>query len=105
MDMDLVVVFAFVSTIVLIITGGIVLFPLSRKLAYFLEQAARDRADRLAGGVGEALPGTAPNDRLLQTLSDLQDQVGQIAERQAFTEQLLERRLENPDREADRLKE
>lgn len=105
MDMDLVVVFAFVSTIVLIITGGIVLFPLSRKLAYFLEQAARDRADRLAGGVGEALPGTAPNDRLLQTLSDLQDQVGQIAERQAFTEQLLERRLENPDREAGRLKE
>ncbi|WP_420616570.1 hypothetical protein [Candidatus Palauibacter sp.] len=105
MDMDLVVVFAFVSTIVLIITGGIVLFPLSRKLAYFLEQAARDRADRLAGGVGEDLPGTAPNDRLLQTLSDLQDQVGQIAERQAFTEQLLERRLENPDREAGRLKE
>jgi hypothetical protein len=100
MDMDLVVVFAFVSTIVLIITGGIVLFPLSRRLAYFLEQAARDRADRLAGGVHEALPGPAANDRLLQTLSDLQDQVGQIAERQAFTEQLLERRLEDPDHEA-----
>lgn len=100
MDMDLVVVFAFVSTIVLIITGGIVLFPLSRRLAYFLEQAARDRADRLADGVHEALPGPAANDRLLQTLSDLQDQVGQIAERQAFTEQLLERRLEDPDHEA-----
>lgn len=104
MDMDLVVVFAFVSTIVLIITGGIVLFPLSRKLAYFLEQAARDRADRLADGVQGALPGPAANDRMLQTLSELQDQVGQIAERQAFTEQLLERRLEDPDREADRVR-
>lgn len=102
MDMDLVVIFTFISTIVLIITGGVVLFPISRKLAYFLEQATRDRADRLAGGVREALPGPAANDRLLQTLSELQDQVGQIAERQAFTEQLLERRRDDPDREADR---
>ena len=98
MDMDLVVIFAFISTIVLIITGGIVLFPISRKLAHFLEQAARDRAGRLAEGVQEALPDPAATDGLRQALSHLQDQVGQIAERQAFTEQLLERRLEGPDR-------
>lgn len=103
MDMDLVVIFAFISTIVLIITGGVVLFPISRKLGYFLEQATRERADRLPGGAKEALPGPAANDRLVRTLSDLQDQVGQLAERQAFTEQLLERRLDDPDREADRL--
>lgn len=103
MDMDLVVIFAFISTIVLIITGGIVLFPISRKLAYFLEQATRERADRLAGGVREALPGPAADDRVLRTLSDLRDQVEQLAERQAFTEQLLERRPEDRDREADRL--
>ncbi len=105
MDMDLVVIFAFVSTIVLIITGGIVLFPISRKLGYFLEQATRERADRLASGVKEALPGPAANDRLLQTLSDLQDQVGQIAERQGFTEQLLEHRREDPERTAGRMGE
>lgn len=105
MDMDLLVGFAGLATIVLIITGGIVLFPLSRKLGYLLEQAARDRADRLAGGVQDALPGPAANDRVLQTLSELQDQVGQIAERQAFTEQLLERRLENPDRTSGRMGE
>lgn len=101
MDMDLLVGFAGLATIVLIITGGIVLFPLSRKLGYLLEQAARDRADRLAHGAQGALPDPAANDRVLQTLSELQDQVGRIAERQAFTEQLLERRLEDPDREAD----
>ena len=103
MDMDLVVIFTFISTMVLIITGGVVLFPISRKLAYFLEQATRDRADRLAGRVREALPGPAADDRVLQALSDLQDQVGQLAERQAFTEQLLERRPEDRDPEANRL--
>ncbi|MYG49816.1 MAG: hypothetical protein F4164_10725 [Gemmatimonadales bacterium] len=103
MDMNLVVIFTFISTIVLIITGGIVLFPISRKLAYFLEQATRERADRLAGRVQEALPGSAANERLLRALSDLHDQVGQLAERQAFTEQLLERRGEEGGREADRL--
>ncbi|MCZ0934647.1 MAG: hypothetical protein OXJ54_05635 [Gemmatimonadetes bacterium] len=101
MDMDLVVIFAFISAIVLIITGGVVLLPISRKLGYFLEQAARDRAGRLGGGAKETLPGPAANDRLLQTLSDLQDQVGQLAERQAFTEQLLERRPGDRDRETD----
>ena len=101
MDMDLVVIFAFVSMVVLIVTGGVVLFPISRRLGYFLEQATRERADRLAGGVREALSGPAANDRLLRALSELQDQVAQLAERQAFTEQLLEHRPEDRDREVD----
>ncbi|WP_419162114.1 hypothetical protein [Candidatus Palauibacter sp.] len=96
MDMDLVVIFGFVTSLVLIITGGIVLYPISRKLGYFLEEAARERADRLSGRIQEALPDSAANDRVNQALSDLQDQIGHLAERQAFTEQLLERRLEGP---------
>jgi len=101
MDMDLVVIFSFVSTLVLIITMGVVLFPISRKLGHFLEQAARDKASRLAGDRPAISPPVA--DQLVQLMSNLEAQVSQLAEQQAFTERLLEER--SPERSASRASE
>jgi hypothetical protein len=92
MDMDLVIIFAFVSTIVLIITAGVVLFPIARKLGYFLEQAARERAEKRVGtGERQQLPSGA-YDELLHALGSLETRVTQLAERQTFSEDLLEKR-------------
>lgn len=90
MDMDLVVTFVFVATIVLIIVGGIVLFPIARKLGHFLEEAARERA--AARGRGDsAMLGSAPPD-LADTLARMEDRLEAIATRQAFVERLIEER-------------
>lgn len=93
MDMDLVLIFSFVSTLVLILTAGVILFPIARKLGYFLEQAARERAERITGSDPAALSAPA-KDQLVEVLTSLEEQVGQLAERQAFTERLLEKRAE-----------
>ncbi len=95
MDMDLVLIFGFVASLVLILTVGVILFPIARKLGYFLEQAARERAERLATSIPEALP-SPPNDQLIEVLTSIQTQVGELAERQTFTESLLEHRAEEP---------
>ena len=90
MDMDLVVIFGFVATIVFIITAGVVLFPIGRKLGFFLEQAARDRAERRfpSAGATPQLP-TGGYEELIHALGSLETRVEQIAERQAFAEQLM----------------
>ena len=90
MDMDLVIIFGFVATIVFIITAGIVLFPIGRKLGFFLEQAARERAERRFPSA-EATPQLPPGgyEELIHALGSLETRVGQIAERQAFAEQLM----------------
>ncbi len=91
MDMDLVVTFAFVATIVLIIVAGIVSFPIARKLGHFLEEAARERAEtRLKGGTGRMLAAAPPD--LAETLARLEDQLERIETRQAFVERLVEER-------------
>lgn len=101
MDMDLVVIFGFIATIVLIIVGGIVLYPIAKKLGHFLEEAARERAEsRRRGEVGALAP--APPD-LAKTLARMEDRLEAIATRQAFVERLLEERpsgtLESTTRE------
>jgi hypothetical protein len=96
MDMDLVVIFTFVVMLVLIITTGVVLLPISRKLGRYLEEAAIERREaRLAGfnphmKQSQALPAAPPE--LLETLSRVEEQLMGVVDRQAFVEQLLEQR-------------
>ncbi|MFV1987742.1 MAG: hypothetical protein ACC682_10695 [Gemmatimonadota bacterium] len=100
MDLDLVVIFSFVVMVVLIITAGVVLLPISRKLGRYLEEAAIERREaRLAGfnprmRQGQAPPqalAAAPSE-LLDVISRLEEQLESVADRQAFVEQLLEER-------------
>ena len=92
-NMDLIIIFSFISLVILIITTGIILFPISRKLGLFLEQAAKDRANRLASGQPASISSPV-SDQLVQLMSSLESQVGHLAERQAFTERLLEGKAE-----------
>ncbi|MCG8469367.1 MAG: hypothetical protein MJB57_14370 [Gemmatimonadetes bacterium] len=95
MDMDLVVVLGFVLLVTITVTGGIVLFPISRKLGLFLEQAAKERADRLAARATGS-PSSDVTEQLIQLMNNLESQVGHLTERQAFTERLLETRTSLP---------
>ncbi|MDX1579038.1 MAG: hypothetical protein R3266_11155 [Gemmatimonadota bacterium] len=93
MDMDLVVILSFVTGIVLIITVGIVFFPIARKLGHFLEEAAKERAERVARGAGRPAPlRPGAQEDIVQALTNLERRIGEVAERQAFTERLLEER-------------
>lgn len=104
MDMDLIVIFSFVVMVVLIITAGVVLFPISRKLGRYLEEAAIERREARLAGFNPHMHGQGPAQQpqpqalqaappeLLETLSRLEDQLGNVADRQAFVEQLLEHR-------------
>lgn len=90
MDMDLVVIFGFIATIVFIITAGIVLFPIGRKLGFFLEQAARDRVEgRLPPTQATRQLPPGGYEELIHALGSLETRVEQIAERQTFAEQLM----------------
>jgi len=91
MDMDLVVIFGFIASVVLIIVGGIVLYPIAQKLGHFLEEAARERAETRASGPGRRELPAAPAD-LAETLARLEAQLERIADRQAFVERLVEER-------------
>lgn len=90
MNMDLVVIFGFIATIVFIITAGIVLFPIGRKLGFFLEQAARDRVE---GRIprAKATPQLPPGgyEELIHALGSLETRVEQLTERQTFAEELM----------------
>ena len=102
MDMDLIVIFTFVFMVVLTITAGVVLWPISRKLGVYLEEAAIERREaRLTGNQPAApqqmLPAAPPE--LLETLSRLEDQMSAVADRQAFVEQLLEEKQAARERE------
>lgn len=96
MNMDLVVIFSFISVVVLIITAGITLLPITKKLGVYLEEAAFERREnRLSGGSREqrqeyALQAAPPE--LIETLSRLEQQVASMADRQAFVEELIEKR-------------
>lgn len=87
MDMDLVIIFSFVATIVLIITTGIVVAPIARKLGHFLEEAARERAGRRMRGAADpelSFP------ELHEILGRLEHRLERMEERQTFVERLLE---------------
>ncbi|MDX1393610.1 MAG: hypothetical protein R3195_04440 [Gemmatimonadota bacterium] len=102
MDMDLIVIFTFVTMVVLIITAGVVLLPISRKLGTYLEEAAIERREARLAGLGPQVHGSAHDDgrralaaappELMDTLARLESQLAGVAERQAFVERLLEER-------------
>jgi len=93
MDSDLLIIFGFVALIVLIVMTSVILYPISQKLALFLEQAAKERANRIADGRPASLSPPV-SDQLVQLMTNLESQVGELAERQAFTERLLEGKTE-----------
>ena len=105
MDMDLIVIFTFVTMVVLIITAGVVLLPISRKLGTYLEEAAIERREARLAGFKPGIEGSARADgrhalpaappELLDTLARLENQLAGVAERQAFVERLLEERQDD----------
>lgn len=98
MDMDLVIIFSFVTGIVLIITCGILLAPIARKLGAYLEVAAEERrAKTLGPGAPQALPDPEAR-RLAETLERIEKHVMALEERQQFTERMLETRSGEPSR-------
>lgn len=102
MDMDLAIIFGFIATIVLIIVGGIVLYPIARKLGHFLEEAARERAaERLRSGPSRELVTGLPD--VGDTLARIDERLERIETRQAFVERLVEERpvrtIESGERE------
>lgn len=91
MDMDLAIIFGFIATIVLIIVGGIVLYPIARKLGHFLEEAARERAEeRLRTGSSRELVTALPD--VGDALARIDERLERIETRQAFVERLVEER-------------
>lgn len=93
---ELIVIFSFISIIVLIITTGVTLFPITKKLGVYLEEAAFERRERrLSGGSREpqgtyALQAAPPE--LMETLARVEQQIASMADRQAFVEELIEGR-------------
>jgi hypothetical protein len=74
---------------VLVIGGFILLFPLSKRLGQLIEM----RLEQQRQGALSAEDATA----LLETIHALQDQIELLAERQAFTERLLEPEHDAPE--------
>lgn len=82
MDPEMIAVMIFIIVLVAMTGGFILLIPISRRLGRFLEyrmtQKGRlDDQDRM--------------DMLLRAVESLRDDVSRLAERQDFTEKLLER--------------
>jgi hypothetical protein len=69
--------------VVLIIGGLILLFPLSKRLGQLIELRLEERR------AGDTLP-AAELEELRRSVESLQAEVSRIAERQQFTERLLE---------------
>ncbi len=95
--MDLIVIFSFVVMIVLIITAGVVLYPISRKLGRYLEEAAIERREARLSGHSSHAPQqhqqqaiAAPPPQFMEMLSRLETQLEGVADRQEFVERLLE---------------
>ncbi len=93
--MDLVLIFSFIATIVLIITGGIVLLPIARRIGGMLGEST---ADRRALREGHAAAETAQLEeavaQLARSLEAIDTRLERLDERQAFTERLLETRAD-----------
>ncbi len=94
--MDLVLIFSFIATIVLIITGGIVLLPIARRIGGMLGESAADRR-ALREGRAAAAETTQLEEavaQLARSLEDMDMRLDRLDERQAFTERLLETRAD-----------
>jgi hypothetical protein len=82
MDWDFVLVATFLIVMTLIIVGGILLFPVSRKLGHLIEA---NLAEKRAAG----LPDAGEARRLAERLSAVEDQLRTVVERQRFVDELL----------------
>jgi hypothetical protein len=82
MDPNAVAGMIFTLLLFLLIGGFIVLLPLTRRLGALIESKAAEKKQ-------DALPPQAI-DELVNVIRDLETQVRRLAERQEFTEQLLE---------------
>jgi hypothetical protein len=85
MDTDLLIGTTFVLLLTLIVAGVILLFPISRKLGQLIDLRVTEKK---GGAVGDP----AELRRLVERLTEVEDQVRRLAERQEFTDQLLARR-------------
>jgi hypothetical protein len=96
MDMDLALILAFVVTSLFIVVGGIVLFPIARRLGAYLETLALERRKPQAPalqdptGLQEYLTGVSAS------LESIEGRLDLIDERQTFLEHLVENR--SPER-------
>lgn len=84
MDIDLLLVFLFSTTVILLVCGSIVLFPISRRLGHFLEQRLHER-DRFRLR-------TAEEELLGAALERLESKLDSVMERQEFVEALVNQR-------------
>jgi hypothetical protein len=82
MDWDIVIAASFLIVMTLIIVGGILVYPISRKLGHLIEA---NLAEKRAAGLPEA--GEAQ--RLAERLSAVEDQLRTVVERQRFVDELL----------------
>lgn len=82
MDPEMIAVMVF-SVIVLAMLGGfVVLLPITRRLGAFLEYRMTERTRVMENEEREAL---------LRAIESLRDDVARVAERQEFTERLLDK--------------
>ncbi len=80
--------------VVLIIAGSILLFPLTRRLGTLLEMRIQDRRE------GEGALSSGEVAELRELMQSLQAEVERVAERQQFTERLLEGAADRSERGA-----
>ncbi|HSW31209.1 MAG TPA: hypothetical protein VLH75_17110 [Longimicrobiales bacterium] len=86
MDPEMIAGMIFVIVLTAMTGGFILLFPVSRRLGQFLEYRMSSK-----GRIGDP----EKMEALLRAVESLRDDVAQLAERQDFTERLLERPRED----------
>lgn len=82
MDPAMIPMMIFTVVVLAMIGGVILLLPVTRRLGQFLEYRMSE-----AG----RLPADGDQERILKAIESLRDDVARLAERQDFTERLLER--------------
>lgn len=82
MDPELIPLMIFTIIVIAMIGGFIVLLPVTRRLGRFLEYRMSEQ-----GRVRES----EDRERILRAIESLRDDVARLAERQDFTERLLQR--------------
>lgn len=95
MDMELVPILIFAVTSLLIIVGGVILFPIARRLGAYLEAQALERRGK-ASALGDSRELQQLLSNVSRSLESLETRLDQMDDRQNFLENLVETR--SPDR-------
>ena len=90
MDPELIPLMIFTIIVIAMIGGFILVLPITRRLGQFMEYRMTERTRLMENEEHEAL---------LRAIESLRDDVARLAERQQFTERLLDkpRSLEEPE--------